>query len=253
MVLLGLAFFIGDSVTTRRQPDDDKTASIRVHDWEKWQSYRNDRGIPPWIKVHRCLMTCRKWASLSDAEKGQLVSIWIAAADKDGSLPADPTVIRKICQLDNDPDIEKFLSLQLLDLFVCQDDANLTPRRRQLDAPEKKREEKIKELSSKPDDSVVEVFLYWQKIMGTEQAKLSPKRMAKIKARLKEYSVAQIKEAIDGCKKSGWHMGQNKDKKKYNDIELICREPEKVDAFLSGAAAEKGHVVISANGERYEF
>lgn len=60
-------------------------------------------------------MTCQKWASLSDAEKGQLVSMWIAAADKGGYLPKDPVVIKKVCQLDEIPDVEKFIGLQLLD------------------------------------------------------------------------------------------------------------------------------------------
>ena len=59
-------------------------------------------------------MTCRKWASLSDSEKGQLVSIWIAAAENVGEIPSDPIVIRKICQLDDLPDIEKFVNLGFL-------------------------------------------------------------------------------------------------------------------------------------------
>jgi len=93
-----------------------KPRKIRVHDWDKWQTFRKDRGTPPWIKIHRCLMTCQKWASLSDGEKGQLVSIWIAAADNGGELPADPIVIKKVCQLDSEPDIEKLVELQLLDI-----------------------------------------------------------------------------------------------------------------------------------------
>ncbi len=87
---------------------------LKINDWDKWQTFRKDRGNPQWIKVHRCLMTCRKWASLSDAEKGQLVSIWIAAAENSGEIPADPAVIRKICQLDESPDLQKFIGLGLL-------------------------------------------------------------------------------------------------------------------------------------------
>lgn len=26
---------------------------LHVHDWDEHQSYRRDRGQPPWIKVHR--------------------------------------------------------------------------------------------------------------------------------------------------------------------------------------------------------
>jgi hypothetical protein len=91
--------------------------NLHVHDWDIWQTFRKDRGTPSWIKMHRSLMTCQKWATLSDAEKGQMVSIWIIAADKGGYISKDPVVIKKICQLDSTPDIEKFIELQLLD--VC--------------------------------------------------------------------------------------------------------------------------------------
>ena len=93
-------------------------------------------------------------------------------------------------------------------------------------------EKKKKELSSKPDDSVMEVFRHWQKVMGTEKAKASPERISKIKARLKDYTVSQLKEAVDGCRKSEHHMGKNDRKTKYNDIELICRDCKHVDSFL---------------------
>jgi hypothetical protein len=72
---------------------------MMVADWDKWQTYRKDRGTPPWIKVHRNLMSNPEWALLSDKEKGQLVSIWIIAADKGGSIPANAKILMKICQL----------------------------------------------------------------------------------------------------------------------------------------------------------
>ncbi len=83
--------------------------TMRVTNWSKWQSYRRDRGAPPWIKVHRNLMSNAEWASLSDAEKGQLVSIWLVAADKGGEVPADANILRKVCQLDEPPNINKFM------------------------------------------------------------------------------------------------------------------------------------------------
>jgi hypothetical protein len=112
---------------------------MKICNWEEWQSYRNDRGAPPWIKVHRSLMTNKKWAMLSDAEKGQLVSMWIAAADAGGELPDDPMVIKKICQLDEIPNLKRFNELGLIEWQSPQLDANLTPKRRQHDAPEESR------------------------------------------------------------------------------------------------------------------
>jgi uncharacterized protein YdaU (DUF1376 family) len=104
-------------------------------------------------------------------------------------------------------------------------------------------EEKKKDLSSKPDDSVMEVFQHWQKVMGTEKAKASPERISKIKARLKDYTVAQLKKAVDGCSKSKHHMGQNDRKTKYNDIELICRDCKHVDSFLQEPTEEENSLI----------
>lgn len=98
-----------------------------VKGWSRWQSYRKDRGTPPWIKVHRNLMSNSEWATLTDAEKGQLVSIWILAADKDGMIASCPRILRKLCILDDEPNINKFKELGFLeDLLgtVCQPSDN---------------------------------------------------------------------------------------------------------------------------------
>lgn len=101
-------------------------SKIKVHDWEVWQTFRKDRGTPPWIKIHRSLLSNKKWATLSDAEKGQLVSMWMVAADDDGQLPNDAAVIRKICQLDEKPDLIKFKELGFL-TQSCQPTDNHLP------------------------------------------------------------------------------------------------------------------------------
>lgn len=87
---------------------------LYINNWDEWQSYRKDRGTPPWIKVYRTLLSNPQWAALSDAEKGQLVSIWIVAADAGGKIPSNPVVIKKICQLDAEPNINKFKDLEFL-------------------------------------------------------------------------------------------------------------------------------------------
>ena len=88
---------------------------LKIKNWDRWQTYRSDRGQPPWIKIHRCVMRNPEWVSLTDAEKGQLLSLWLLAADKDGTIPADPDVIKRICYLEFKPDLNKFLELG----FVC--------------------------------------------------------------------------------------------------------------------------------------
>lgn len=109
---------------------------MRVKDWERWQTYRKDRGRPPWIKLHREVLRNPQWVMLTDAQRGQLVSMWILAADRDGELPDDPKLIAKLCYMDDEPDLQLFVAQGFLDAGV-----NVTSSRRQGDAPEVEVEE----------------------------------------------------------------------------------------------------------------
>ena len=93
---------------------------IYVKDWRIHQTYRKDRGTPPWIKIQRKLLSSPKWARLTDAQKGQLVSIWMVAAEREGAVPADALILRKVCSLDDAPDVELLLELEFL--TECQPD-----------------------------------------------------------------------------------------------------------------------------------
>ena len=120
-------------------------STLRVANWERWQSYRKDRSQPPWIKLHRLVLRNEDWLELTDAEKGQLVSIWVLAAEKNGELPESSRLIQKACGLDSPPDIKRFCELGFLVASRRQpSDANATPTRRQRDAPEEKREEETR-------------------------------------------------------------------------------------------------------------
>jgi len=113
---------------------------LKMKNWDKWQTYRADRGQPPWIKIHRRLMRDPEWVSLSDAERGQLVGMWLLAADRDGDIPASSALIQKLSFMESEPNINKFIELG----FICQNGVNVTPERRQVDQPkaEKNREDK---------------------------------------------------------------------------------------------------------------
>lgn len=111
-------------------------------------------------------------------------------------------------------------------------------------------------LSSKPDSEVVEgIFRYWLETMGKQKAALSPKRTKAIQARLKDgYSVDEIKQAIYNCSRTPHNMGQNRNGKRYDDIELICRSPEKLESFRdneanANAAHKSGYATYS---DRFE-
>ena len=129
---------------------------VRIRNWKKWQSYRSDRGQPPWIKLHRALMRDPNWVALSDADRGQLVAIWLLAADRDGIVPASPAMLKKLCYMDSEPNLELLTEQGFIEPRR-QRDAKVTPKRRQRadevsqsDAPETETEtEKSREETEK--------------------------------------------------------------------------------------------------------
>lgn len=80
--------------------------------------------------------------------------------------------------------------------------------------------------------AVDRLFEHWRTAMQKPAAKLSPKRERLIRARLKEFTEDQLIAAVNGCKGSAFHMGENDRAQRYDSIELIFRSTEKVEAFL---------------------
>jgi hypothetical protein len=120
-------------------------SKLQIHNWDKWQSYRSDRGQPPWIKIHRECMRHVEWVGLTDAQRGQLVGIWLLAADHNGVIPASPSIIKKLCHMDTEPDLNLFISQGFID--APHDGVIMASECRQVDQPEKSREETEKRQS----------------------------------------------------------------------------------------------------------
>jgi hypothetical protein len=102
--------------------------------------------------------------------------------------------------------------------------------------PSRKEPKKKETTLSSPNGStaVQEVFSYWQESLEHPQARLTPERERVIRARLREgYTVEVIKKAIDGCRASPFHRGQNERGQAYDDLTLICRNGSKLESFVS--------------------
>lgn len=83
-------------------------------------------------------------------------------------------------------------------------------------------------------DDAAEVFEYWKAVMGSGRSVLDSKRRKLIEARIVEGATTQeLKRAIDGCKASAFHQGENDRRTKYSTIELICRDRAKVEQFVA--------------------
>ena len=90
-------------------------------------------------------------------------------------------------------------------------------------------------------NEVQEIFNHWVLVMKKSSGSLlNNKRTKAIKARLAEgYTVEQIKDAIVGCSMTPHNMGKNDNGKKYDDLELICRNGSNVERFAENIKEQK--------------
>ncbi len=90
------------------------------------------------------------------------------------------------------------------------------------------------------------IFSYWQHVMNHPNAKLDKKRRTKIETALKNYSVDDLKKAIDGCANTPFNMGSNDRFQKYDGIDLIFRDAEHIESFITKAIGN-AHTLTFAN------
>jgi hypothetical protein len=103
---------------------------------------------------------------------------------------------------------------------------------------DQKQDQEQKQIGGAPSALTVippvdQVFAHWKTTTGHLDAKLTPKRKSAITDRLREgYSVDTLFAAVEGCQVSSFHQGENKGRKVYNDIALICRDGDHVEQFV---------------------
>jgi hypothetical protein len=97
------------------------------------------------------------------------------------------------------------------------------------------RTEKKEKVEKEQPGAIELIFEHWVQVMEKRKSivRLDAKRRLSIGAAIHDYGVDLCKQAIEGCRRSPFHMGQNKNGKIYNDIELILRDAEKIERFIS--------------------
>lgn len=106
-------------------------------------------------------------------------------------------------------------------------------------------------------EQIKEVFQHWKSTMGKDgKVKLTKKRESAVRARLSDgFSVAELCKAIDGCKVSPYHQGDNPAGTVYDDLELICRDDVRVNR-LAGIKDSRGkpqsRTVDPCAGQKFE-
>lgn len=86
-----------------------------------------------------------------------------------------------------------------------------------------------------------EIFAYWQRVHEKPKAQFTVERKRKVKERLADSTVEEIKQAIDGCKKSSHHQGINERGTVYDDLELICRTRTHLEKFIGYTHGSNGN------------
>jgi hypothetical protein len=90
------------------------------------------------------------------------------------------------------------------------------------------------------------VYEHWKQTCRPNARTFEGKRREKVTARLREsYTVEDLCKAIDGAKKAAYV----KDGVRYDDLELICRDATKVDAFMAKADASAAAALPSKRAE----
>lgn len=100
---------------------------------------------------------------------------------------------------------------------------------------DKTRQDKKKTATSpgKPPTDPEQIFSAWVEATGKNpnQVKFSDERRRLINARLKDWPLADLIDAVRGWRHSPHHRGENDQRRVYNDLSLLLRNAEKIEFF----------------------
>lgn len=96
-------------------------------------------------------------------------------------------------------------------------------------------EAKTSPLVNNLEADIVEIFHHWQAVMCHPKAILDKNRKTFISNALTKlkFTKNELKSAIDGCSKNTFNMGQNRNNKKYDSINLIFRDADHIERFIN--------------------
>lgn len=101
-----------------------KAARLQVKGWREFQHYK-DRN-PLWIKLYAKLLTNYEFGQLTDAEKGQLVMIWLVASQHEGAIPNDAKWVANQAGLKGKLPLAKFVAQGWLEPVESSEPASKT-------------------------------------------------------------------------------------------------------------------------------
>ena len=122
---------------------------FRIVNWREFQHY-SDRS-PPWIKLHRNLLSSRTWVSLDDEGRTLAIACMLLAADTDNKIPADPAYLQRVAYLRRRPKLQKLADLQFIEFINNEGEPLADASALQADdCSEQSRAEQSRSLSASP-------------------------------------------------------------------------------------------------------
>lgn len=88
---------------------------VRIREWSKYQHYKHRN--PPWIKLHRELLTSSSWACADDASRVLAIACMLLAAATGNKIPLEGGYIKRVAYLNSEPDFSFLLSMQFVEFI----------------------------------------------------------------------------------------------------------------------------------------
>lgn len=215
------------------------TAVITIRAWERFQHYK-DRSAP-WVKLHRDMLTSESWVLGTDLSRVVQLASMMLAPRYGNQIPYRFELCKKVMHLDcTEAQFTKaiqhlvdseFLEIQELpsEEKTALQSASTLLAKCSSEERENRGEREGEKNPPTPQGGALAVFEHWQKAFSHPKAVLDDKRRRLIDARLKQFTVDDLRSAIDGYKLSPFHQGQNDDGKVFDSVELIMRDAHHVE------------------------
>ena len=94
---------------------------LQLMEWRKYQHYKNRN--PPWIKLHRDLLTSYTWTVLDDASRALAIACMVLASETDNKIPLDRDFIQRRGQFKKRPDLRPLIEVGFAEVV---DDVQVT-------------------------------------------------------------------------------------------------------------------------------
>ncbi len=213
---------------------------IHIRNWDRFQHPDVTRGrstAAPWIKDYTAQEDDDDYRALTLAERGLLHCLRRAyARRKCLGIPQESRTIASIVgQKVSTKQIERLNHAGFIVFSASKLQADFQENST-LDVDVDKETPFMSPLEEPgPRTEVVAVFEHWQRARAKPRCRLTRDRERKIRARLREYSTAELMLAVDGVANDPWQ-----DRSSHDDIGVVFRNAQQVDKFLALASVPNG-------------